>query len=121
MWLLFFKLLSFYSPEAVFPNLTVTSADTHSLAGSPLLTHDGLALNLPWNLFISVCVTQMPPGAALFKFLYSYQSVAQMDPTPKLKQEIASYAYKTLETLDISRPLLYSKGAFEFWESGLVI
>lgn len=60
----------------------------------------------------------MPPGAALFKFLYSNQSVAQMDPTPKLKQEIASYAYETLETLDISHPLLYSKGAFEFGDQG---
>lgn len=110
-----------YSPAAVFPNPTATSADTHPLAGSPLLTHDGLALNLPLSLLISVCVTQMSPGAALFKFLYSNQFVVQMVPTPKLKQEIASYAYETLKTLDIIRPPLYSKGVPEFWEQNYMV
>lgn len=63
----------------------------------------------------------MSPGAALFKFLYSNQFVVQMVPTPKLKQEIASYAYETLKTLDIIRPPLYSKGVPEFWEQNYMV
>lgn len=79
-----FQTTFLYSREEVFPNPTATSADTYLLEGSPPLTPDRLALNLP-GVSSPVSVTQMSPGAALFTFLYSNQFAGQMDPTPKLK------------------------------------